>query len=340
MTNQKVVFLSRLFYPHVGGVETHLFHVSLNLLKKGYAVTIVTQQYDESLPLHEILNQIEIYRIPLEKTKTKWGIWSWMLSHIQVFISSNIIHAHDVYWWYFPLRIVLFNKPSFITFHGWEGVYPPKKSAIFIRKVSELLSRKNICIGSFIASWYGTKPDVVLFGAHDETIVTKKINYDRQKIAFIGRLDKDNDISMYIEAFVQLKKRIPKLSITFIGDGQFAKEARKVGTVTGFVQDPSTYANDSLWVWSASYLSMIESMAKQHIVCSMYSNALKKEYITTFPKASCIMHDKDISKFVSKFMNVYKDVNVQKKQILEGYTWAKQQTWEKVSDEYIKLWRK
>lgn len=47
----KIVFLSRLYWPHVGGVERHIWHLSQELLKMKHEVVVITEQHDESLPL-------------------------------------------------------------------------------------------------------------------------------------------------------------------------------------------------------------------------------------------------------------------------------------------------
>lgn len=39
----KILFFARLFYPHIGGVEKHLFEISTRLTAMGHEVTIVTE---------------------------------------------------------------------------------------------------------------------------------------------------------------------------------------------------------------------------------------------------------------------------------------------------------
>lgn len=40
-----VVFFSRVFYPHVGGVEKHVFEISKILVKKGYKIIVFTEHF-------------------------------------------------------------------------------------------------------------------------------------------------------------------------------------------------------------------------------------------------------------------------------------------------------
>ena len=51
-----IVFLARLFYPHIGGVEKHVLEISRILIEKGHKVSIVTEKHDIKLKNFEIIN--------------------------------------------------------------------------------------------------------------------------------------------------------------------------------------------------------------------------------------------------------------------------------------------
>ena len=46
-----VVFFSRLFYPHIGGVEKHALEIGKILLKNNHKVVVFTEQYHPKLKL-------------------------------------------------------------------------------------------------------------------------------------------------------------------------------------------------------------------------------------------------------------------------------------------------
>src|SRR3989344_6924057 len=160
-----ILFFSRLFYPHVGGVEKHVFEISKILLKKKHKVVVITEQYDEKLKKQENFQGIEIYRIDVGKDDwiKKLRVWEEILKLHALIKSADIVHCHDIFFWYIPFRFLFPKKPVFTTFHGYES-YPAPKMAIVQRKIAEKLSKGNICIGDFIQKWYGTKPDFVTYG--------------------------------------------------------------------------------------------------------------------------------------------------------------------------------
>ena len=116
-----IIFFARLFYPHIGGVEKHVMRVSEELIKAGNKVSIVTEGFKKDLAEFEVYGDIRIFRIPvfptLEKSK-KWLIWKWLLAHQQLIFEADIVHIHDVFYWFIPF---LFRKRFYLTYHGYEG---------------------------------------------------------------------------------------------------------------------------------------------------------------------------------------------------------------------------
>ena len=157
----KVLFLCRYYSSHIGGVEKHVTNIS-RILSHNHQITIITERYDGKLPEYERMTGIEVYRIP---GPGKLAVWTWVLRNQKLFNDADIIHAHDVYFWLFPYKLLHPLKKTFVTFHGWETQYPiPLKNKV-IRNISEIMADGNICVGDFIAKWYGTRPDLVTYGA-------------------------------------------------------------------------------------------------------------------------------------------------------------------------------
>ena len=55
-----ILMLTRYYYPHVGGVEKHLFNINGNLNSRGYNIKVITEKYDIDLKNREIINGIKI----------------------------------------------------------------------------------------------------------------------------------------------------------------------------------------------------------------------------------------------------------------------------------------
>lgn len=42
-----ILFLVRLYHPHIGGVEKHVETIAKLLINKGFSITILTEQFEQ-----------------------------------------------------------------------------------------------------------------------------------------------------------------------------------------------------------------------------------------------------------------------------------------------------
>ncbi|BCW98667.1 MAG: hypothetical protein KatS3mg024_1494 [Armatimonadota bacterium] len=59
-----IAIFASAFYPHVGGVEELCRQLALESMRKGHRVIILTNRWPRSLPEHEELEGIPVYRLP------------------------------------------------------------------------------------------------------------------------------------------------------------------------------------------------------------------------------------------------------------------------------------
>lgn len=340
-----ILFFCHLFYPHIGGVEKHVMEINKILIKKGHKVVVVTERHDETLKLKEKINNIEIWRIPKlqENWFKKFKIWMWLFKSQNLMKNADIIHCHDVFFWYLPFRFLYFRKPVFTTFHGYETKNPPARKSIFIRKISEKLSKGNICVGDFIKKWYGTKANYVMYGGVVANIKNQisKINNKSNKlqIVFVGRLEEDNGVGVYIESVKSLKKQGIKFDFFVCGDGAFRKEAEKYGKVLGFTQDVKKYIALADIVFSSSYLSMLEGMIMKRLVFAAYATKVKKDYLKISPFKKYIIIVSSAQSLVGHIINYRNKPKQYDKQLEKAFNWAKENSWDSVVASYLKLWK-
>jgi len=65
----RIVQVSPFFYPHAGGVESHVRALASEFAREGHDVTVVTSRYDPALPASE---SFEGYRILRATTRAVW----------------------------------------------------------------------------------------------------------------------------------------------------------------------------------------------------------------------------------------------------------------------------
>ena len=342
-----ILFLARLFYPHIGGVEKHVMEISKRLVARGHKVIVITEELPGvSLPKKETpKNGIEIYRIPVvpEGRSKKFRIWLWLFKNKHVIKKSDVVHCHDVFFWYLPFRFLYPRKPVFTTFHGYES-YPITKKAIIIRKISEKLSLGNICIGDFIKKWYGTNPDFVSYGAVDTKALPlirgSKRGLIKQSAVFVGRLDNQTGILTYNETFKELRKKYPKFEFLIVGDGPSKDLIDKQAKVIGFQKDPEKYFKDHRFAFVSRYLSILEAMAAKRVVFAVYDNQVKEDYLKMAPFAKFIIIENNSQSLANQVEKIINNPDIEQKMVKKAYEWVEEQTWEEMVKTYTKLWNK
>lgn len=332
-----ILFFSKSYYPAIGGVEKHIEELAKILKKEGFLLTIITEQYEKSLPLYEKTLTAVIYRIPISRNifLKKFYIWKWMLLNFSLVIKADIIHIHDVFYWILPYRIFIPFKKVYMTFHGYEG-YPVKKRWIISRKIAEYLTNGNICVGDFMRKWYFTTPSTVIYGAVSP--ITKNEKPKTENAVFFGRLDDQTGILEYLEAYTIIKKIYPKFSLTIVGEGRLRNKISKGIRVEGFARDIDHIISKHRFIFVSRYLSMLEALVQGREIIAVYDNPIKRDYLLMSPfkkYVSIAGNGREIADLVIKSL---KNPNLNQKRTKEGKIWAQNSTWTKIAKKYIKLW--
>jgi len=143
-------------------------------------------------------------------------------------------------------------------------------------------------------------------------------------IIFIGRLEKDTGLPIYLNAVKSKKFKSLKLKIIFLSS----------------VKDVKPYIDRSRFVFTSGYLSILEAMVSKKLVFAVYDNPLKKDYLKMAGFSRWIIISKNSEELIKK-VKYYLDHPKKEKQLVEkAYQFAKKQTWEQVAMIYEKLWQK
>ena len=355
----KILFFSRLFYPHIGGVEKHVEEISKVLIKKDHDVTVLTEKFDKSLQDSETINGIKIIRIDngrddwsfgkLRINLKKFRAWKNIWDNRNLIKESDIIHAHDVFFWYLPFRFLYSSKKVFATFHGYEGDKLPGIKSRIMHKVAEVLSNGNICVGDFLKKWYGTRPDYVTYGAVSEIQNTRLDSAKRAKykILFLGRLEEETGIMEYLKALLMLKNKGTGFELTILGDGKLRRKAEDFSRVNkinakfkGFVGYVENYLVWADFIFTSRYLGILEALSYKKFIFAHYNNSIKKDYLGMAPFAKYISISKNYKELSDQVEYFLKNRQEREKMINNGYSWVKDKTWDNLVNIYMNLWSK
>ncbi len=346
-----LVMLTSFFHPHIGGVEKHVLNLSAELSRRGHTVSVITQHYHPSLQFEEAIGNIKVLRIPRSIVPQTQHIRAWigLMGRLVILLKADVVHVHDhspFLAWYLPFRFFLFWKPVYVTFHGYEGNFPIVKRHILARKGVEGLTKGNICIGHYLEKWYGTKSDLVTYGA------VKRPGSDclpeDRSIVYIGRLERDTGILDYLRALSLIqgdRKGLFKLYIC--GQGPLQETIRKFITdhslraeMVGPVSDPLPWIQRGRFIFTSGYLTILEAMICRRAVFSIYDNPLKGDYLKMIPGAEDMMTIADSPEMLAQqFRDIRNDPDRETDMLEQAYRFARQYTWKKLADDYLDLYQ-
>ncbi|HYM38793.1 MAG TPA: glycosyltransferase family 4 protein [Thermoplasmata archaeon] len=89
----RIVQVSPWFYPHLGGVESHVLGLSRELAARGHEVTVVTARHTSSAPERESVDGFDIVRVKPRMVVLRTPIAPRMRTVLRG-LTADVVHAH------------------------------------------------------------------------------------------------------------------------------------------------------------------------------------------------------------------------------------------------------
>lgn len=336
----KIVHFTRLFFPHIGGVETHIEKLNEQLKADGHDLVVITAKHDLDLVSFEKRNNESIYRLNVLDSgrgmNYKLQIWNEIWKLKKVWLGADIIHIHDVFFWILPF-LPLISKKTFITFHGYEGNELPNWKSKFWHEVASILTKGNICIGNFHQKWYSVIPTFVSFGAV-QSIKVPKNKRKSSELIYVGRLEEDNGLMIILGAIKKLKDNGKKYHLDVYGEGSLERKAKDFVIkyqldikFHGFHPQARMFVAQYKVAFVSRYLSILDALSTETHVISYSHNRLSDDYLKDTPFVDWISVIKNQDEIVS-VLEQDKSFHPKAKK------WALEQNWQQLKNTYLKLW--
>lgn len=116
----KILTVLTYYRPHTSGLTIYAERLARAFAKRGHEVTVMTTQYDKSLPREEMMDGVKVIRVPVAFRLSKGVVaptFGW--------IATRLVAQHDVVQMHLPqfdapgvaFRGRLFGKPAVLTYH-------------------------------------------------------------------------------------------------------------------------------------------------------------------------------------------------------------------------------
>ena len=240
----KILTVLTYYRPHTSGLTIYAERLARAFARRGHQVTVMTSQFEPSLPREETLEGVNIIRVPVAARISK-GV----LAPTFGLVATKLVAQHDVVQMHLPqfdapgvaLRGRLLRKPAVLTYHC-DLLLPP---GIFNRIVNGVVDFQNNMAGrlsnhivtytqdyadhSPYLSRYASKltpilppvelPDP-LPGAVEAFAEEHQVNERRPVIGMAARFAAEKGVEVLLDALPIILKKYPKAQVLFAGTYQ------------------------------------------------------------------------------------------------------------------------
>jgi glycosyltransferase involved in cell wall biosynthesis len=240
----KILTVLTYYRPHTSGLTIYAERLAHAFVARGHQVTVMTTQYDPSLPREQTLHGVRVLRVPVALRVSK-GV----IAPTFGLVATRLVREHDVVQMHLPqfdapgvaLRGRLFGKPAVLTYHC-DLLLPP---GFFNRLVNFVVHFQNNMAGllsnhivtytqdyadhSPFLSRYAAKltpilPPVLLPdpapGAVQAFARDHHTRERRPVIGMVTRFASEKGVEILLEALPAILEKYPQAQVLFAGQHQ------------------------------------------------------------------------------------------------------------------------
>ena len=240
----KILTVLTYYRPHTSGLTIYAERLARAFARRGHQVTVLTTQYDKSLPRQEMLDGVKVIRLPVVARVSK-GV----LAPTFGLVATKLAWETDVIQLHLPqfdapgvaFRGRLFGKPVVLTYHC-DLLLPP---GLFNRMVNIVVQFQNNMAGllashivtytqdyadnSSYLSRYRQKltpilPPVELpaapHGAVESFAAQHQLSYRKPVIGMAARFAAEKGVEILLDALPKILEKFPNAQVLFAGQYQ------------------------------------------------------------------------------------------------------------------------
>ncbi len=231
----RIALVSDAYYPHVGGIQEHIYHLGIELIKRGHYVKVITGSSGNDSAPHdlEVIRIGRVIQIPANKSFSKLTVDFGMVSKLRKIFKNekfDIVHVHGVLGPFLPLYSHLLSPSTSIhTFHAAfdESLgYLASKKLLqkYMKKIDGFITVSEAARSS-ISKYLPYRYKIIPNGVDIERFNPKhkRLNKFRGKspiILFVGRFEPRKGLKFLFLSFNQIIKKVQDAALVVVGKGR------------------------------------------------------------------------------------------------------------------------
>ena len=240
----KILTVLTYYRPHTSGLTIYAERLARAFARRGHQVTVMTTQYDTSLPREEMIDGVKVIRVPVTARVSK-GV----IAPTFGLVATKLVAQHDVVQMHLPqfdapgvaLRGRLFRKPSVLTYHC-DLLLPPGIFNRFVNSVVDLMNDASGVLANHIVTYtqdyadhspylsrYASKLTPILPpvempnprpGAVEAFAREHHVNERRPVIGMVTRFASEKGVEILLDALPTILKKYPQAQVLYAGQHQ------------------------------------------------------------------------------------------------------------------------
>lgn len=237
----RILTVLTYYRPHTSGLTIYAERLARAFAKRGHQVTVMTTQYEPSLPREETVDGVKIVRVPVAARVSK-GV----IAPTFGLVATKLVAQHDIVQMHLPqfdapgvaLRGRLLGKPAVLTYHC-DLLLPPGLFNRFVNAVVDFQNNMAGMLSNHIVTYtqdyadhspylsrYASKltpilppvelPDP-LPGAIQAFAEEHHVKERRPVIGMAARFAAEKGIEVLLDALPLILEKYPKAQVLFAG---------------------------------------------------------------------------------------------------------------------------
>jgi phosphatidylinositol alpha-mannosyltransferase len=231
----RIALVTDVYYPHVGGIQEHIYHLGLELKRRGHVVKIITGAAGNN----EAPGEIDVIRIgrvvqyPANKSFSKMTVGFGIASRLRKVFKKehfDVVHVHGALSPFLPIYShLLAGSPTIHTFHAqFEKSIPYRIFKKLLERCMRRIDGKiavsiaaRDSIGKYLNGDYTIIPngiDTERFNPHNEKL--QGFEHRSPLILYVGRFEPRKGLKYLFLAFNSIIKKFPSAGLVVVGEGR------------------------------------------------------------------------------------------------------------------------
>jgi phosphatidylinositol alpha-mannosyltransferase len=227
--------VSDAYYPHVGGIQEHIYHLGIELIKRGHTVKVITGSSgnNNAPPGVEVIRIGRVVQFPANKSFSKVTVGLGMVGKMRSVFKRerfDVVHVHGALNPILPLFSHLIS-PS-VTVHTFHAQFEKSTGYYMFKKLLQRCMRK---IDGVIAVSRAAEKSVSRYLPHTYTIIPNGVSVERFSpenerlgkfagkypiILYVGRFEPRKGLKFLFLSFNSIIKEIPDAVLVVVGEGR------------------------------------------------------------------------------------------------------------------------